>query len=204
MAVMSRWPSGAENRLERAALELFVEQGFAETTVPQITARAGLTTRTFFRHFADKREVLFAYQAELPRVVADVLADTPASLSPMDAITRGLQTVTAEIESQRTYLRTRRGIIETDAGLRERELRKQSVLSDAIRRALLQRGVDELTATLAAEVAVGVFGVALNRWLDHDEQRSLSQVVDETFTALMALAAHPAAGGQDPSSTDQR
>ena len=188
---MSRWPSGAQSRLERAALELFVEQGFAETTVPQITARAGLTTRTFFRHFADKREVLFAYQAELPTVVARVLADTPASLSPMDAIMQGLQTVAAEIESQRTYLRTRHGIIETDDGLRERELRKQSVLSDAIRRELLKRGVDELTATLAAEIAVSVFGVAVTRWLDNDEQRSLSQVVNETFTALLTLAAYP-------------
>ena len=188
---MSRWPSGAQSRLERAALELFVEQGFAETTVPQITARAGLTTRTFFRHFADKREVLFAYQAELPTVVARVLADTPASLGPMDAIMQGLQTVAAEIESQRTYLRTRHGIVETDDGLRERELRKQSVLSDAIRRELLNRGVDELTATLAAEIAVSVFGVAVTRWLDNDEQRSLSQVVNETFTALLTLAAYP-------------
>jgi AcrR family transcriptional regulator len=177
--------------LERAALELFVEQGFAETTVPQITARAGLTTRTFFRHFADKREVLFAYQAELPTVVARVLADTPASLGPMDAIMQGLQTVAAEIESQRTYLRTRHGIVETDDGLRERELRKQSVLSDAIRRELLKRGIDELTATLAAEIAVSVFGVAVTRWLDNDEQRSLSQVVNETFTALLTLAAYP-------------
>ena len=200
---MSRWPSGAQSRLERAALELFVEQGFAETTVPQITARAGLTTRTFFRHFADKREVLFAYQAELPTVVARVLADTPASLSPMDAIMQGLQTVAAEIESQRTYLRTRHGIVETDDGLRERELRKQSVLSDAIRRELLKRGVDELTATLAAEIAVSVFGVAVTRWLDHDEQRPLSQVVNETFAALLTLAAYPTVAAQDRSSTDR-
>jgi len=200
---MSRWPSGAQSRLERAALELFVEQGFAETTVPQITARAGLTTRTFFRHFADKREVLFAYQAELPTVVARVLADTPASLGPMDAIMQGLQTVAAEIESQRTYLRTRHGIVETDDGLRERELRKQSVLSDAIRRELLKRGVDELTATLAAEIAVSVFGVAVTRWLDHDEQRPLSQVVNETFAALLTLAAYPTVAAQDRSSTDR-
>ena len=200
---MSRWPSGAQSRLERAALELFVEQGFAETTVPQITARAGLTTRTFFRHFADKREVLFAYQAELPTVVARVLADTPPSLGPMDAIMQGLQTVAAEIESQRTYLRTRHGIVETDDGLRERELRKQSVLSDAIRRELLKRGVDELTATLAAEIAVSVFGVAVTRWLDHDEQRPLSQVVNETFAALLTLAAYPTVAAQDRSSTDR-
>lgn len=188
MVAMSRWPSGAQSRLERAALELFVEQGFAETTVPQITARAGLTTRTFFRHFADKREVLFAYQAELPTVVANVLADTPATLGPMDAIVQGLQTVAAELEGQRGYLLTRRGIIETDDGLRERELRKQSILSEAIKLGLLQRGVDELTATLTAQIAVSVFGVAVTRWLDQDEQLSLLQVLHETFTALTVFA----------------
>lgn len=188
---MSRWPSGAQSRLERAALELFVDQGFAETTVPQITARAGLTTRTFFRHFADKREVLFAYQAELPTVVVQVLADTPASLGPMGAITHGLNIVAAELEGQRDYLLTRRAIIETDDGLRERELRKQSVLSDAIGRGLVGRGVDELTATLSAQIAVGVFGVAVTRWLDDDQQRSLSQIVNETFAALTVLTAQP-------------
>jgi len=116
---------------------------------------------------------------------------------------QGLQTVAAEIESQRTYLRTRHGIVETDDGLRERELRKQSVLSDAIRRELLKRGVDELTATLAAEIAVSVFGVAVTRWLDHDEQRPLSQVVNETFAALLTLAAYPTVAAQDRSSTDR-
>ncbi len=184
-------------------MELFVEQGFADTTIPQITARAGLTTRTFFRHFADKREVLFAYQAELPTVVANVLADTPTALGPMDAIVQGLQTVATELEGQRDYLLTRRGIIETDDGLRERELRKQSVLSDAIRHGLLRRGVDELTATLIAQIAVSVFGVAVTRWLDQGEQRSLLQVLDETLTALAVLAAHPTAPAPDPALTDK-
>ncbi len=200
MAGMSRWPSDGKSRLERAALDLFVEQGFAETTVPQITARAGLTTRTFFRHFADKREVLFAYQAELPTVVAQVLADTPVTQSPLEVITHGLQTVATELENQREYLLTRRAIIETDDGLRERELRKQSVLADAIRRGLLQRGVDELTATLTAHIAVSVFGVAITRWLDDDKQRSLPHVVHEIFTALTELTANPTTTATEPSS----
>src|SRR5688572_8487190 len=157
---MSRWPTGAQSRLERAALELFVEQGFAETSVAQIAERAGLTTRTFFRHFADKREVLFAYQAELPTVVSNVLADAAGTLDPMAVITQGLQTIAAELESEREYVRIRRGIIETDDGLRERELRKQSVLSDAVTRVLLERGADELTSRLAAQIAVSIFSVA--------------------------------------------
>jgi len=83
---MSRWQPNARDRLERAAVELFIDQGFAETTVPQITARAGLTTRTFFRHFVDQRAALFARDEELPALVARLVADAPASLRGRQAI----------------------------------------------------------------------------------------------------------------------
>ena len=81
---MSRWQPDARERLERAALELFTEQGFAETTVPQITAKAGLTTRTFFRYFADKREVLFSNDEEAAELAARMIAEAPAHLTPME------------------------------------------------------------------------------------------------------------------------
>lgn len=89
---MSRWQPGARERLERAALELFVEQGFAATTVPGITARAGLTTRTFFRHYADKREVLFAGD-DAPALAARLIAEAPAAMDPMTLITEGLRAI---------------------------------------------------------------------------------------------------------------
>lgn len=189
---MSRWPADARVRLEQAALELFAERGFAETTVPQITARAGLTTRTFFRHFADKREVLFAYDAEIPVVVARVLSDAPASYTPMEVLAHGLRGIGAKFEPERDYLRVRRSIVETDVSLRERELRKLSALSEAIRQGFLARGTDELTSTLAAHLAASVFTVSVNRWLDHDGGPSLHQVLRETLRAAAALVASPA------------
>ena len=190
---MSRWEPNARERLERAALELFLERGFAETTVPQITARAGLTTRTFFRHFADKREVLFAGEEELPALVARLMADAPASLGPMMVIVQGLETVAAtRFEGRREYVRTRRSIIRSDEGLRERELRKLSVLSEAVSRGFRDRGVDELAATLAAQVAVTIFSVAVSRWLDHDGEQPLSEFVHETLGALRSVTADPA------------
>ncbi len=191
---MSRWQPNARDRLERAAIELFIDQGFAETTVPQITARAGLTTRTFFRHFADKREVLFARDAELPALVARLAADAPASLSPMMLIAYALETVAAtRLEGQRAYLRTRRAIIQADEGLRERELRKLSALSDAINQGFRDRGVDELTALLAAQLAVTVFSVTISRWLDQDGAQPLSDLVHDTLRALRSVTADPAA-----------
>ena len=191
---MSRWQPNARDRLERAAIELFIDQGVAETTVPQITARAGLTTRTFFRHFADKREVLFARDAELPAVVAQIAADAPASLSPMMLIAHALETVAAtRLEGQLAYLRTRRAVIQADEGLRERELRKLSALSDAISRGFRTRGLDELTSILAAQLAVTVFSVTISRWLDQDGAQPLSALVHDTLRALRSVTADPAA-----------
>ncbi len=189
---MSRWQPNARERLERAALELFAEQGFAATTVPQIAARAGLTTRTFFRHFADKREVLFAREGEFPALAARLVADAPAALGPLALIARGLETVAAtRFEGQRAYLRARRAVIRADEGLQERELRKLAALAEAVGGGFRARGTDELTATLAAQVAVTVLGVALDRWLDQDGERPLAELVRDTLRALRAVAAEP-------------
>ena len=185
---MSRWQPNARERLERAALDLFVEVGFADATVPQITERAGLTTRTFFRHFADKREVLFAAERELPALVAKLMAEAPASLTPMMLIERGLQVVAVtRFEGNLDYLRTRRAVIQADEGLRERELRKSAVLADAIRREFVDRGADELTATLTAQVAVTVLGVSVDRWLDQDGEQPLTELVHDTLRALRSV-----------------
>jgi AcrR family transcriptional regulator len=185
---MGRWPEGARTRLEAAALALFTEQGFAETTVPQIAARAGLTTRTFFRHFADKREVLFAYQAELPDVVREVMADAPQSSSALEVIAVSLRTIAeTKFDGRRAYLLAHQAVVDADAGLRERELRKMSILSEAIGHGFRDRGLDDLAATLAAHTAVTVLSVALGRWLGAADETSLSIYVSEALTALQSL-----------------
>ncbi len=199
---MSRWKPNARDRLEHAALELFVEQGFAATTVPLTTARAGLTTRTFFRYFADKREVIFAVEAEFPALVARMMAEAPASLSPMMVIEQGLETVAATwFEGRREYLRTRRAVIQSDEGLRERELRKRSELAEALGQGFRDRGVDELTSMLAAQIAVTVFGVAIGRWLDGDGEQPLLELVVDTLGALRSVTAGPTEQSPDVSSS---
>ena len=187
---MGRWEPNAAQRLESAALELFVEQGFAETTVPQITARAGLTTRTFFRHFADKREVLFGGYDEIPDRVTGLIAGAPDGLPALAVIEQGL-VVMAEtrFEGRRDYLRTRREVIRTDPGLGERDLRKMAVLGEAATAAFRQRGLDELAAAVAAQLAVTAFGIAIGRWLDEDGDRPLADLIRETVAALRAVTA---------------
>lgn len=200
---MSRWQPGARDRLEAAALELFTEQGFADTTVPQITARAGLTTRTFFRHFPDKREVLFAAEDELPGLVASLMTQAPPAAGPMALIAWGLDVVArTRFDGQREYLRTRRAVVHTDDGLRERELRKLSVLSTAITEAFRDRGFDPLTSTLSGQSAALVLDTAVDDWLDQDDpgpdgERPLTGFLHDTLAALRSLTAgdEPAVAG---------
>ena len=195
---MGRWPEGARTRLEAAALALFIEQGFAETTVPQIAARAGLTTRTFFRHFADKREVLFAYQAELPDVVRQVMATAPQSAGVLEVIATSLRTIAeTKFDGRRDYLLAHQAVIDADAGLRERGLRKMSILTEAISHGFRERGLDDLGATLAAHTAVTVFSVALDRWLGAADETSLSTHVSDTLAAWKSLSRpEPEASGR--------
>lgn len=194
---MSRWRPDARRRLERAALDLFAQQGFAATTVPEITARAGLTTRTFFRHFADKREVLFG-GAEIPGLATRLIADAPASADPVTLVFGGLQTVAeTRFEGRRAELRERRAIIRSDEGLRERDLRKRADLGQAIRAGFARRGVAPATAALLGEITVTVLYVALEEWLGRDDDRTLFELMVETLGSLQAtLAAFPVAAAE--------
>jgi AcrR family transcriptional regulator len=182
---VSRWPGDARERLQQAALELFAEQGFAATTVPEITARAGLTTRTFFRHFADKREVLFADDAEVPALAAKMLAEAPPSTEPLALIIEGLRMVAeTRFEPRKAALRERRELVRTDAGLQERELRKRATMSEAMQQGFRSRGVGTARAALLAETCVTLIGVSLTEWLDHDDDRPLADIILETLATL--------------------
>ena len=183
---MSRWEPDAEARLHAAALELFVEQGFAATTVPQIAARAGLMTRSFFRYFPDKREVLFTGENELPGVIERIFADAAEELTPLQVIRTGLvEAVAPRLEALRDELLTRRLIVRTDDGLSERQLRKLGIVHNAATQAFHQRGLSPLDAEIAGGLAVTIYDTALQLWLD--EKRTYADVVDEVIESLLAL-----------------
>jgi AcrR family transcriptional regulator len=186
---MSRWKPDARERLERAALDLFAEQGFAQTTVPQIAERAGLTTRTFFRHFADKREVLFAYEEYLPERVAKLTDFDASDLDPIAFIETGLveaaETVFAD---QFDRLRAIRAVIATDPGLKERELRKFADLATLLTDALARNGCPRADAELTAHLATTVLRLSLTHWLEQETpERSLPELIRETLSRLRSL-----------------
>lgn len=181
---MTRWQPGAEGRLKDAALELFTEKGFAETTVPEIAARAGLTTRTFFRHFADKREVLFDGD-EIPRFARDLMARAPLSVDPWTLIIDGLRTTAeARFEGRRDYVRQWRTIVLSDDGLFERDLLKRAAICAAVREGFLQRGLESTTAAMIAETATAVLFVSIERWLELDDDQTLFELIMDTLQSM--------------------
>src|ERR1039458_858084 len=140
---MVRWEPDSRGRLERAALELYGERGVEQTTVAEIAKRAGLTERTFFRHFADKREVLFAGAGSLQDLLVSTLASPPDSAAPLDALPAPLEAAGALLQERREYSRQRQAVIAANADLQERELIKLASLASALAGTLRQRGARE-------------------------------------------------------------
>ena len=187
---MARWAPDAALRLERAAMELFTENGYAATTVPAIAERAGLTTRTFFRHFADKRDVLFLREREFPSVVAHLLTDAPPGLGAMDLLMHGLDgAASGDLERWRDDIAARRAIIRSEPQLRERELLKSAGLADAMRDALVSNGTPAPDAALAASAASALFDLALETWLAGPPGVTLTSILHDHRRRLTRLLA---------------
>jgi AcrR family transcriptional regulator len=185
---MSRWGPDARGRLAQAALELYGERGFDQTTAAEIANRAGLTERTFFRHFADKREVLFAGSAQLQSLLVDAVASAPASAAPMDAVTAALMAAgDVFTEGRRSYSRERTAVISASAELRERELIKMASLASAIAEALRGRGVSDTAASLTAEAGIAVFRVTFDRWVGKASDEDWRALVRGSLEELKVL-----------------
>ncbi|GAA0606704.1 TetR family transcriptional regulator [Sporichthya brevicatena] len=190
---MGRWEPDAKGRLCAAALELYSEHGFEATTVAQIAERVGVTERTFFRYFADKREVLFSGAEALEEVMVAALAATPASTPALDQVAAALRAA-SDYFPPRELSRSRHEVITANADLRERELIKLARLSGALTDALRRRGVKEPAAGLAAETGMAVFKVAFARWVTSRGRRTFADFVDEALAQLHDLAGTTGAG----------
>jgi AcrR family transcriptional regulator len=189
MEGMSRWQPNARSRLEQAALQLFLERGYDQTTVAEIAERAGLTERTFFRHFADKREVLFGGAGALRELLVRTLASTPDSAAAIDAIAAVLAAYGALLQERRDYARQRQTVIAANVELRERELIKLASLATALADALRRRGVSDPAASLAAEAGIAVFKIAFERWVGESNQQDLPRLIRESLDELKAVTA---------------
>jgi AcrR family transcriptional regulator len=186
---MARWRPDSPGRLEQAALDLFRERGFENTTVAEIAERAGVTERTFFRHFADKREVLFGGAATLHELLVNAVAAAPDSAAPIDAVGAALEAAGAVLQERREFARQRQHVINASAELQERELIKLASFASALADALCRRGVAAPIATLTAEAGIAAFRVAFGRWIVERKKKDLPQLIRESLADLKAVTA---------------
>lgn len=188
---MARWEPDARGRLEKAAMELFQKRGYARTTVGDIAEHAGLTERTFFRYFTDKREVLFSGSAELERALVDLVLGARKDLTPLQVTIDAIEQVSTWLQSKRDFadVRARYTIVTEHAEVRERELIKMAALAVAITKALHARGVSEPTASVVAESGITVFKVGFERWVSAKKASDFAVHVRAAADALKAATA---------------
>jgi AcrR family transcriptional regulator len=187
---VARWDPGAEDRLKRAALELSLERGYENVTVTDIAERAGLTRRSFFRYFPDKREVLFAGSERLPPALAEAVLTAASEAAPFAAVLDALGRVGTQLVQEVDGVPERRAVIDSSPELQERERTKTAAVTEAIRSALVRRQVDQGTAVLVAQLATVAFQNAFRQWLAAGGRKSfgscLEAVTEELRSALAA------------------
>jgi AcrR family transcriptional regulator len=186
---MARWAPGARGRLQAAAFELFAEKGYEETTVADIAARAGVTERTFYRHFADRREVFFDGSQEFQDFLVRAVEAAAPETAPLDAITGALYRAAREVFADRSATAKRRQrLIDAHPELHEREVAKMSRLASALAVALRSRGVEEATASVAAETGMALFRVAFADWVDEHNTAGLDDLISAAVHQLSVIA----------------
>lgn len=163
---MPRSGKEARRRLRQAALEMFQEHGYDATTTAEIAARAGVSERTFFRHFPDKREALFDGEEVFRHALTEGVLEAPENLAPMDALLWAFRSVWPLLQQNRSFSWPRQKVIDQTPALQERVLTKRAALIDALSAALRRRGVEESLAALASQVGMAVFSQAANKWLE--------------------------------------
>ncbi len=183
---MGRWEPNARGRLEMAALELYAERGYDQTTVAAIAERAGLTERTFFRHFTDKREVLFGSGMVLEELLVRAVAEAPTDATPYDVVAGALVEAAGVLAGRAPIAARRQAVIDAHPELRERELGKMASWATALVGALGERGVDPRLAGLVSQTGIAIFRVAFETWARGGASEDLTALVRDSFVQLKA------------------
>ncbi len=194
MGLMARWEPGARERLVLAAVDLFTEQGYDDTTVTEIAERAGVTKSTLFRYFPEKRDILAAGQETLSHLLSEGIAEAPDGATPLEAVSAGLRRVSSSMGPANRELGPRiTAAVAASAELRERHILKSAGLTGTTTTALVARGIPESTARLAAELGMLAFSQGFAEWTekepnsDHDLAYYALAALDELREATATL-----------------
>jgi AcrR family transcriptional regulator len=183
---MGRWAPDAGGRLYQAALDLFVADGFTNVTVEQIADSAGVTARTFFRHFPTKEDVLFSDGVAIVAHLATAIQDAPASSTPSELLLAALVRFADSMDDERSHQRVRASIITSVPALRERELLKQHHIAMTMVDELVRKGIPRERAVTLAGVGMVVFQNAYRGWVTDRRRMTLAERIEGTLADLAA------------------
>jgi AcrR family transcriptional regulator len=184
---MPRWPEDSRRRLIDAALQTFAEHGFAESTVEDIAGTAGVTSRTFFRHFADKEEVLFGDDDELLPILIAAISDGSGPVAAEPHMRAALTTLAAVMEPNRDALLRRQRIIDSTISLSGRELAKQAQWQQTVTAALIDRGFPAEQADVLSAIGFALFRRSLHAWLADNDGPDLTQRITDALAGVRSV-----------------
>lgn len=194
MSFMGRWEPDARGRLLHAAVDLFGERGYDATTAAQIAERAGLTKTTLFRHFVDKREILFQGQEDLIALAVEAVQDAPPQDTPVQILRRAVLALCAVHTAERRETgRQLDAILSSSSELRERAAFKRAAITDALHRALAARIDDARRAGVLADIGVRAYYDGFASWITAPEEGPLADAVSRELDAYEVLLADLAA-----------
>ncbi|MEU6512294.1 helix-turn-helix domain-containing protein [Streptomyces sp. NPDC046942] len=195
---MARWDPGTEQRLRKAAMELFQRYGYDNVTVTQIAEHAGITRRSYFRYFPDKREVLFANSDQLATAVGEAVLAADKDTSPLAAVLGALTEAGSHLAERAEHAAERHAVINSSPELQERERTKLAALSAAIQQALRQRGVAPHAAKATAQVTTIAFANGYEQWIEANGRKAFADCLATATLALRnALTDSPSAHSAD-------
>ncbi|HEY4458450.1 MAG TPA: helix-turn-helix domain-containing protein [Pseudonocardiaceae bacterium] len=187
---MSRWAPNARERLETAALDLFVANGYEETTVAQIADRAGLNRATFFRHFTDKREVLFGGEEKLAGLFDEAIRAAAPEATLIQCLQAAFDATDVVLTPQQRAKASQRVLVlAANVEVQERGLLKHARIAASINAALRERGADDLTARIGAEFGLLAFRIAVERWINSSDEQPFSLLAAAALRDVRARAA---------------
>jgi AcrR family transcriptional regulator len=178
---IARWQPDTRRRLQEAAMELFAQHGYESTTAKQIAEHAGLTERTFFRHFGDKREALFGTETALTEAMTAAIAAAPPAAAPLELIDLALRAGSAQMQPRRAFLRRFTTLVDTHPALLERELIKQRTMSTTLATTFADRGLEPVDSQLAADLTIATLRIAFTQWLTRGERRALEDIAADVL-----------------------
>lgn len=184
---MPRNGETVRKRLQWAALELYRKRGYEETTAAEIAAKAGVTERTFFRHFPDKREVLFDGDAAFAEALTSAVRHAAPALGAWAALFFAFDSVKGMFVENRSFSEPRQHVIGSSPALQERAAAKTRMLIGALAQALCERGVPGQQANLAAQVGMATLSHAVAAWL-HDDTTDLGEHIVGAFREVRDLS----------------